>query len=147
MFMDCRILELQLIVNRLIRYASIHYLSLDIYYFSLSPSLSHPFLSERILTVELSHITIDLVLYDSMRDFNVENRDYRQEIQSDFLYFFFLMDLPQIIHYSSFYLDTPLFCWQGQYIQYTVVDSSPYIDTLITRAQLFAVSVHVNVYD
>lgn len=88
MFMDCRILELQLIVNRLIRYASIHYLSLDIYYFSLSPSLSHPFLSERILTVELSHITIDLVLYDSMRDFNVENRDYRQEIQSDFLYFF-----------------------------------------------------------
>lgn len=55
------------------------YHSLDIYlYFSLPIlSLSFLFIRQSILTVELSHITVELALYDSIRDSNVENRDYR----------------------------------------------------------------------
>lgn len=57
-------------------------------YISLSPfSLSFLFIRHSILTVELSHITVELALYDSIRDSNVENRDYRQKTESDFFFF------------------------------------------------------------
>lgn len=83
-------LELQLaVIYKICLHIYTIYLSLDIYlYFSLPIlSLSFLFIRQSILTVELSHITVELALYDSIRDSNVENRDYRQKIESDFLFF------------------------------------------------------------
>lgn len=83
-------LELQLAVIYKIC-LHIHNLSFTRYIFIfLSPhslSLSFLFIRQSILTVELLHITVELALYDSIRDSNVENRDYRQKIESDFLFF------------------------------------------------------------
>lgn len=78
-------LELQLAVIYKIC-SHIHNLSFTRYIF-IFLSLSFLFIRQSILTVELSHITVELALYDSIRDSNVENRDYRQKIESDFLFF------------------------------------------------------------
>lgn len=58
------------------------------------------------------------------------------------------MDQPQIAHYSSSYLDTPLFCWHGQCIPSLVIDSSLYIDTLIhTSADVCGLSTCAYLYN
>lgn len=99
-------------------------------YISLSPfSLSFLFIRQSILTVELLHITVDGVVR-----FNTRLKCWESWLQAKNwvrLFLFFLMDQPQIAHYSSSYLDTPLFCWHGQCIPSLVIDSSLYIDTLI----------------
>lgn len=105
-------------------------------YISLSPfSLSHSFLLDRAFWLWNYYILI-FTYYRRVGvvRFNTRLKCWESWLQAKNwvrLFIFFLMDQPQIAHYSSSYLDTPLFCWHGQCIPSLVIDSSLYIDTLI----------------